>query len=74
MTTTDEIQQINPKIQFRSVTILEACELWHLLGFLASVPINFFQGARPQMWLFINPVKGWKDKVYGNMPPEEKEI
>lgn len=51
MTTTDEIQQINPKIHFRNVTILETCELSYLLGFLASVPIKFLEGAHAQMWL-----------------------
>lgn len=51
VTTTDEIQQINPKIHFRNVTILENCELSYLLGFLASVPIKFLEGAHAQMWL-----------------------
>lgn len=45
MTTTDEIQQTNPKVHFRNVTILEACELSYLLGFLALVPIKFLAGA-----------------------------
>lgn len=51
MTIADKILWRDPEIQLRNVTILKGCELLHLLGFLALIPVRSLDVAS------INPAK-----------------